>query len=354
MPDEPEVLGLLALLLLTEARRPARTAADGSLVRLADQDRSRWDRALITEGQDLVRACLRRNQPGPYQLQAAISAVHADAPAAADTDWRQILALYDQLAAITPTPVVALNRCVAVAEVHGPGAPSACSTGWTWTTTTCSTRPAPTCSAASAARQARRGLRRGHRARGQRRRAVVPHPPARRAGPARRQLAPRLGQRAHVEVLDDRGRNSGLLGKFVGSGLSLAAAKPLRRPTTRLAYIRRSLARWRPPHGLAQVAIPCLTALLLASAGRGGRSRRAGLGHRPVHPKVLRAVAASSNIAIHTVPAGTGARPGVNMTSAVVYRRQGVAAIDGRADISPGVASGKLLLVRVEHLDSQP
>jgi RNA polymerase sigma-70 factor, ECF subfamily len=122
MPDETEVLGLLALLLLTEARRPARTATDGSLVRLADQDRSRWDRALITEGQNLVRACLRRNQPGPYQLQAAISAVHADAPAAADTDWRQILALYDQLAAITPTPVVALNRGVAVAEVHGPGA----------------------------------------------------------------------------------------------------------------------------------------------------------------------------------------------------------------------------------------
>ena len=122
MPDEPEVRGLLALLLLTEARRPARTAADGSLIRLADQDRSRWDRAMITEGQDLVRACLRRNQPGPYQLQAAINAVHADAPAAGATDWRQILALYDQLAAIAPTPVVALNRCVAVTEVHGPGA----------------------------------------------------------------------------------------------------------------------------------------------------------------------------------------------------------------------------------------
>ena len=120
MPDEPEVLGLLALLLLTEARRPARTA-DGSLVRLADQDRTRWDRAMIAEGQDLVRACLRRNRPGPYQLQAAINAVHADAPVAAATDWRQILALYDQLAAIAPTPVVALNRCVAVAEVHGPG-----------------------------------------------------------------------------------------------------------------------------------------------------------------------------------------------------------------------------------------
>ena len=121
MPDEPETLGLLALLLLTEARRPARTAADGSLIRLADQDRRRWDRAMIAEGHDLVRACLRRNQPGPYQLQAAINAVHADAPGATATDWRQILALYDQLAAITPTPVVALNRCVAVAEVHGPG-----------------------------------------------------------------------------------------------------------------------------------------------------------------------------------------------------------------------------------------
>ena len=122
MPDEPEVLGLLALLLLTEARRPARTAADGSLIRLADQDRGRWDRAMIAEGQDLVRACLRRNQPGPYQLQAAIHAVHDDAPVAGATDWRQILALYDQLAVVSPTPVVALNRGVAVAEVHGPGA----------------------------------------------------------------------------------------------------------------------------------------------------------------------------------------------------------------------------------------
>jgi RNA polymerase sigma-70 factor, ECF subfamily len=122
MPDEPEVLGLLALLLLTEARRPARTAADGALVRLADQDRGRWDRALIEQGQDLVRACLRRNRPGPYQLQAAIAAVHADARAAADTDWRQILALYDQLTVIAPTPVVALNRCVALAETDGPAA----------------------------------------------------------------------------------------------------------------------------------------------------------------------------------------------------------------------------------------
>jgi RNA polymerase sigma-70 factor (ECF subfamily) len=120
MPDEPEVLGLLALLLLTEARRPARTGPAGELVLLADQDRSRWDRALIAEGQQLVRACLRRNQPGPYQIQAAIAAVHSDAATAADTDWGQILALYDQLATVAPTPVVALNRCVAIAEVHGP------------------------------------------------------------------------------------------------------------------------------------------------------------------------------------------------------------------------------------------
>jgi RNA polymerase sigma-70 factor, ECF subfamily len=120
MPDEPEVRGLLALLLLTEARRPARTGPDGSLVLLADQDRSRWDQAMIAEGQDLVRACLRLGRPGPYQLQAAVSAVHSDAPAAALTDWGQILALYDQLMAVAPTPVVALNRSVAVAEVEGP------------------------------------------------------------------------------------------------------------------------------------------------------------------------------------------------------------------------------------------
>jgi RNA polymerase sigma-70 factor, ECF subfamily len=122
MPDEPEVLGLLALLLLTGARSRARTRPDGSLVLLADQDRSLWDQAMIAEGQDLVRACLRRNAPGPYQLQAAISAVHSDAATAADTDWRQILALYDQLMAAAPTPVVALNRVVAVAEVQGPAA----------------------------------------------------------------------------------------------------------------------------------------------------------------------------------------------------------------------------------------
>ena len=130
MPDEGEALGLLALLLLSESRRAARVAADGSLVLLADQDRRLWDRALIDEGQDLVRACLRRNTPGPYQIQAAINAVHSDAPTAADTDWRQILALYDQLLAVAPSPVVALNRAVAVAEVDGPGAGLAASTRW--------------------------------------------------------------------------------------------------------------------------------------------------------------------------------------------------------------------------------
>jgi RNA polymerase sigma-70 factor (ECF subfamily) len=122
VPDEPEVAGLLALMLLTEARRPARETPDGHVVLLADQDRGRWDRALIAEGQALVRACLRRNRPGPYQLQAAINAVHSDATTAADTDWRQIVALYGQLLAVQPTPVVALNRAVAVAEVDGPAA----------------------------------------------------------------------------------------------------------------------------------------------------------------------------------------------------------------------------------------
>jgi RNA polymerase sigma-70 factor (ECF subfamily) len=122
MPDEPEVHGLLALLLLTEARRRARTAADGSLVLLPDQDRSLWDGALIAEGQALVAGCVRRNQPGPYQLQTAINAVHSTAPTTADTAWGQILQLYDQLFAHSPTPVVALNRAVAVAEVHGPAA----------------------------------------------------------------------------------------------------------------------------------------------------------------------------------------------------------------------------------------
>ena len=122
MPDEPEALGLLALMLLTESRRTARTGPDGSLVLLADQDRARWDRELIAEGQDLVRRCLRRGRPGPYQIQAAINAVHSDAPAAAVTDWGQILQLYDQFLVVAPGPVVALNRAVAVAEVQGPAA----------------------------------------------------------------------------------------------------------------------------------------------------------------------------------------------------------------------------------------
>jgi len=99
MPREPEVMGLLALMLLIDARRAARTAADGDMVLLADQDRRQWDRALVTEGQALVRHCLRRNQPGPYQIQAAINAVHSDAATIADTDWRQIVQLYDQLLA---------------------------------------------------------------------------------------------------------------------------------------------------------------------------------------------------------------------------------------------------------------
>jgi RNA polymerase sigma-70 factor (ECF subfamily) len=122
MPDEPEVLGLLALMLLVESRRGGRTTAAGDLVLLADQDRARWDRGLIAEGQALVKRCLRRNQPGPYQILAAINAVHSDALAAPDTDWRQILLLYDHLLALTPTPVVALNRAVAVSEVDGPDA----------------------------------------------------------------------------------------------------------------------------------------------------------------------------------------------------------------------------------------
>jgi RNA polymerase sigma-70 factor (ECF subfamily) len=122
MPDEPEVLGLLALMLLIGSRRPARTGAAGDLVRLDDQDRTLWNRALIAEGQDLIRRCLRRNRPGPYQVQAAINAVHSDAATAADTDWPQILALYDHLTALTPGPVIALHRAVALAEVNGPAA----------------------------------------------------------------------------------------------------------------------------------------------------------------------------------------------------------------------------------------
>jgi RNA polymerase sigma-70 factor, ECF subfamily len=122
MPDEPEVAGLLALLLLTESRRASRTRPDGSLVLLGEQDRTRWDRAMIAEGQAILRRCLRRNQPGSYQLQAAINAVHADAPTVEETDWSQIVALYDQLLAVAPTPVVALNRAIAIGELQGPAA----------------------------------------------------------------------------------------------------------------------------------------------------------------------------------------------------------------------------------------
>jgi RNA polymerase sigma-70 factor (ECF subfamily) len=122
LPREPEVLGLLALMLLSESRRAARTDASGGLVPLGEQDRGRWDRVLIAEGQAIVRECLRRNQPGPYQIQAAIQAVHSDAETAAATDWPQIVALYDHLLDVEPSPVVALNRAVAVAETDGPAA----------------------------------------------------------------------------------------------------------------------------------------------------------------------------------------------------------------------------------------
>jgi RNA polymerase sigma-70 factor, ECF subfamily len=122
MPDEPEVAGLLALLLLIESRRATRIGPDGSLVLLADQDRGQWDRDMIEEGQAIVRRCLRRDRPGPYQLQAAINAVHADAGTFEQTDWSQIVALYDQLFTVARTPVVALNRAIAIGEVRGPAA----------------------------------------------------------------------------------------------------------------------------------------------------------------------------------------------------------------------------------------
>jgi RNA polymerase sigma-70 factor (ECF subfamily) len=118
LPSEPEVMGLLALMLLLEARRAARFQR-GRLRLLSDQDRALWDRDLIAQGQDLVRQCLARNEPGPYQVQAAINAVHSDAATFAETDWWQIVRLYNQLLAFTPTPVVQLNRAVAIAEVEG-------------------------------------------------------------------------------------------------------------------------------------------------------------------------------------------------------------------------------------------
>ena len=122
MPGEPEVMGLLALMLLIESRRPARRDEAGEMVLLGDQQRALWNRDLIAEGQALVRACLRRNRPGPYQIQAAINAVHSDAATPESTDWAQIVRLYDQLLSLAPGPVVALNRAAAIAEVDGPSA----------------------------------------------------------------------------------------------------------------------------------------------------------------------------------------------------------------------------------------
>jgi predicted RNA polymerase sigma factor len=122
VPDEGEVAGLLALMLLTDSRRGARTGPAGTLIPLAEQDRSQWDRALIDEGIELVTKALKRSRLGPYQLQAAIAAVHAEAARAEDTDWAQIAALYEVLERISPNPVVRLNRAVAVAMVDGPTA----------------------------------------------------------------------------------------------------------------------------------------------------------------------------------------------------------------------------------------
>jgi RNA polymerase sigma factor (sigma-70 family) len=122
LPADPEATGLLALMLLTDARRPARTRPGGELVPLAEQDRARWDRRLITEGLTLLTGALRQGQPGEYQVQAAIAALHDQAPSHAQTDWAQVLALYDRLEELTGNPMVTLNRAVAAAMVHGPGA----------------------------------------------------------------------------------------------------------------------------------------------------------------------------------------------------------------------------------------
>jgi len=121
MPNDPEAAGLLALMLLNESRMPARTA-QGTLVLLRDQDRTKWDRPMIEEGHAIVRACVRRDRPGPFQLQAAIQAVHCNADSFEATDWPQIVALYDHLFSFMPTPVVALNRAIAIGETEGPGA----------------------------------------------------------------------------------------------------------------------------------------------------------------------------------------------------------------------------------------
>ena len=120
LPREPEAIGLLALMLLIDSRRAARLGPNGEMILLADQDRTLWNTTLIAEGQSLVRQCLKWNRPGPYQIQAAINAVHSDATRADATEWRQVVELYDQLLAIAPNPIVALNRAVAVAELDGP------------------------------------------------------------------------------------------------------------------------------------------------------------------------------------------------------------------------------------------
>jgi RNA polymerase sigma-70 factor (ECF subfamily) len=119
MPDEPEATGLLALLLLTSGRDAARVDEAGNLVLLADQDRARWDRARLDEGLTLLEAALSTRRPGPYQLQAAIAACHAEAATPADTDWRQIAALYSELLRFEPSPVIEANRAVAVAYAEG-------------------------------------------------------------------------------------------------------------------------------------------------------------------------------------------------------------------------------------------
>ena len=180
MPDEPEAAGLLALMLLIQSRRAARIDAAGELVRLGDQDRALWDRALIAEGQSIVRRCLVRRQPGPYQIQAAINAVHSDAATAAETDWGQILALYDQLMAMAPTPVVALNRAVAVAEVQGPRSRAA-PAGRAGPRQLPPLPRHPSRPAGTGRRRRRRGggLRRGDRAHRQRGRAGEPQAAAR-------------------------------------------------------------------------------------------------------------------------------------------------------------------------------
>jgi RNA polymerase sigma-70 factor (ECF subfamily) len=120
VPADPEVAGLLSLMLFIDARRDARSDEHGAFVRLVDQDRSAWNAARLDEARALLRACLAIDRPGPYQLQAAINAVHSDAVDAAATDWQQILALYDRLLAVNPSPVVALNRAIVVAEIEGP------------------------------------------------------------------------------------------------------------------------------------------------------------------------------------------------------------------------------------------